>query len=128
MYAKKSNKINFQIKCHPAPDAFNPCEDLMGHWALRFPVWIISLSAVIGNLFVVIVISTSHFRLTVSKFLMCNLAIADLCIGIHLILIAVVDACSIGAYFNSAIDWQEGKILQRIINSICMHVIVFEVI
>lgn len=40
---------------------------------------------------------------------MCNLAIADLCIGIHLFLIAVVDACSIGAYFNSAIDWQEGK-------------------
>ncbi|KAJ8944702.1 hypothetical protein NQ314_009409 [Rhamnusium bicolor] len=97
------------VKCHPAPDAFNPCEDLMGNWALRIPVWFISLSAVIGNLFVVIVIATSHFRLTVSKFLMCNLAVADLCIGIHLLLIAVVDACSIGVYFNSAIDWQEGK-------------------
>jgi membrane protein CcdC involved in cytochrome C biogenesis len=80
----------------------------MGNWALRIPVWFISLSAVIGNLFVVIVISTSHFRLTVSKFLMCNLAVADLCIGIHLLLIAVVDACSIRAYFNYAIDWQEG--------------------
>ncbi|XP_023310361.1 lutropin-choriogonadotropic hormone receptor-like [Anoplophora glabripennis] len=98
-----------EVKCHPAPDAFNPCEDLMGNWALRVPVWFISLSAVIGNLFVVIVIATSHFRLTVSKFLMCNLAVADLCIGIHLLLIAVVDACSIGAYFNSAIDWQEGN-------------------
>ncbi|CAH1175795.1 unnamed protein product [Phaedon cochleariae] len=70
-----------EIKCHPSPDAFNPCEDLMGNWALRIPVWFISLSAVIGNLFVVIVISTSHFRLTVSKFLMCNLAIADLVAG-----------------------------------------------
>ncbi|XP_065169195.1 lutropin-choriogonadotropic hormone receptor-like isoform X3 [Atheta coriaria] len=96
-----------EVKCYPAPDAFNPCEDLMGNWGLRIPVWFISLSAIIGNLFVVIVIATSHFRLTVSKFLMCNLAAADLCIGIHLLLIAVVDACSIGAYFNYAIDWQE---------------------
>ncbi|KAF2881691.1 hypothetical protein ILUMI_24473 [Ignelater luminosus] len=80
----------------------------MGNWGLRIPVWFISLSAVIGNLFVVIVISTSHFRLTVSKFLMCNLAVADLCIGLHLFLIAVVDACSIRVYFNYAIDWQGG--------------------
>lgn len=81
----------------------------MGNWALRVPVWFIWFSAVIGNLFVVVVIATSHFRLTVSKFLMCNLAVADLCIGLHLLLIAGVDACSIGAYFNSAIDWQEGE-------------------
>lgn len=99
------------MKCHPAPDAFNPCEDLMGNWGLRIPVWFISLSAVIGNLFVVIVISTSHFRLTVSKFLMCNLAVADLCIGLHLFLIAIVDACSIRVYFNYAIDWQGGEYL-----------------
>ncbi|KAF5271761.1 hypothetical protein FQA39_LY08084 [Lamprigera yunnana] len=98
----------YEVKCQPSPDAFNPCEDLMGNWLLRVPVWFISLSAVIGNLFVIIVISTSHFRLTVSKFLMCNLAVADLCIGLHLFLIAIVDACSIGVYFNYAIDWQGG--------------------
>ncbi|CAH1280517.1 unnamed protein product, partial [Diabrotica balteata] len=38
-----------QVQCKPSPDAFNPCEDLMGNWALRVPVWFISLSAVIGN-------------------------------------------------------------------------------
>lgn len=103
-----------QVQCHPAPDAFNPCEDLMGNWALRIPVWFTSLSAVIGNLFVIIVISTSHFRLTVSKFLMCNLAAADFCIGLHLLLIAIVDACSIGVYFNYAIDWQEGKVMKKV--------------
>ncbi|KAF7271849.1 hypothetical protein GWI33_015326 [Rhynchophorus ferrugineus] len=97
-----------EVRCSPAPDAFNPCEDLMGNWILRVPVWIISHSAVIGNLFVLIVIGTSHFRITVSKFLMCNLAIADFCIGVHLLLLAGIDAHSIGAYFNWAIDWQEG--------------------
>ncbi|CAH1976289.1 unnamed protein product [Acanthoscelides obtectus] len=81
----------------------------MGNWALRIPVWIVASSACAGNLFVVLVIATSRFRLTVSKFLMCNLAAADLCIGLHLLLIAAVDACSIGAYFNYAIDWQEGN-------------------
>lgn len=100
--------VCLQVKCHPEPDAFNPCEDLMGNWALRIPVWFISLSAIIGNLLVVVVIVTSHFRLTVSKFLMVNLAIADLCIGIHLFLIAIVDSCSIGFYFNYAIYWQRG--------------------
>ncbi|KAK5647690.1 hypothetical protein RI129_002582 [Pyrocoelia pectoralis] len=99
----------YEVKCHPSPDAFNPCEDLMGNWILRVPVWFISFSAVIGNLFVIVVISTSHFRLTVSKFLMCNLAVADLCIGLHLLLIAIVDTCSIGVYFNYAIDWQRGN-------------------
>ncbi|CAG9863166.1 unnamed protein product [Phyllotreta striolata] len=108
-YCGELSRNYHEIKCDPIPDAFNPCEDLMGNWGLRVPVWFISFSAVIGNLFVVIVIATSHFRLTVSKFLMCNLAIADLCIGIHLLLTAAVDACSIGAYFNSAIDWQEGN-------------------
>ncbi|ERL88317.1 hypothetical protein D910_05704 [Dendroctonus ponderosae] len=39
---------------------------------------------------------------------MCNLAVADLCIGAHLLLLAGIDAHSIGSYFNFAIDWQEG--------------------
>nr|XP_022920931.1 lutropin-choriogonadotropic hormone receptor-like [Onthophagus taurus] len=103
------HKSYHEVKCDPVPDAFSPCEDLMGNWVLRISVWFISLSAVIGNLFVVVVIATSHFRLTVSKFLMCNLAIADLCIGIHLFLIAIEDACSIKVYFNYAINWQEGN-------------------
>uniref|UniRef100_A0AAR5QCW1 G-protein coupled receptors family 1 profile domain-containing protein n=1 Tax=Dendroctonus ponderosae TaxID=77166 RepID=A0AAR5QCW1_DENPD len=97
-----------EVECFPGPDAFNPCEDLMLNWGLRIPVWIIASSAVVGNLFVLMVISTSHFRFTVSKFLMCNLAVADLCIGAHLLLLAGIDAHSIGSYFNFAIDWQEG--------------------
>ncbi|XP_066142848.1 lutropin-choriogonadotropic hormone receptor-like isoform X2 [Euwallacea fornicatus] len=103
------HKVDFkEVHCNPIPDAFNPCEDLMGNWGLRVPVWIIAHSSVIGNLFVLIVIGTSQFRLSVSKFLMCNLAVADLCIGVHLLLLAGIDAHSIGAYFNFAIKWQEG--------------------
>ena len=50
----------------------------------------------------------SRFRMTVSKFLMCNLAFADLCMGLYLLLIAVEDVTTVGRYFNHAIQWQHG--------------------
>ncbi|KDR15184.1 Thyrotropin receptor [Zootermopsis nevadensis] len=96
------------VTCHPAPDAFNPCEDLMGNWGLRCAVWLVAVAALVGNLSVLLVLLSSRFRMTVAKFLMCNLALADLCMGIYLLLIACMDAHSIGAYFNHAIDWQSG--------------------
>ncbi|PSN36549.1 Follicle-stimulating hormone receptor [Blattella germanica] len=94
------------VLCRPSPDAFNPCEDLMGNWGLRGAVWVVALLALVGNLAVLVVLLSSRFRMTVPKLLMCNLAVADLCMGIYLILIAVMDAHSIGEYFNHAIDWQ----------------------
>ncbi|XP_068082077.1 lutropin-choriogonadotropic hormone receptor-like [Anabrus simplex] len=96
------------VRCMPQPDAFSPCEDLMGNWGLRAAVWFVALAAVFGNLAVLVVLLSSRFRMTVPKFLMCNLALADLCMGIYLLMIAIMDAISVGAYFNHAIDWQQG--------------------
>ncbi|XP_033608882.1 lutropin-choriogonadotropic hormone receptor isoform X2 [Cryptotermes secundus] len=96
------------VSCHPEPDAFNPCEDLMGNWGLRSAVWLVAVAALVGNLAVLLVLLSSRFHMTVPKLLMCNLALADLCMGIYLLLIACMDALSIGAYFNHAIDWQRG--------------------
>ena len=101
------------VVCHPEPDAFNPCEDLMGNWNLRVAVWLVAVAALVGNLAVLLVLLSSRFRMTVPKFLMCNLAFADFCMGIYLLLIACMDAKSIGAYFNHAIDWQIGKCFNR---------------
>lgn len=97
------------VKCFPVPDAFNPCEDLMGNWTLRVAVWIVAVAALLGNMAVLFVLLSSRFRLTVPKFLMCNLATADFCMGLYLLLIALMDARSIGQYFNHAIFWQRGK-------------------
>ncbi|XP_065339426.1 lutropin-choriogonadotropic hormone receptor-like isoform X2 [Cloeon dipterum] len=96
------------VKCSPTPDAFNPCEDLMGNWWLRVSSWLVVLAAVFGNLAVLVVLLSSRFRMTVPKFLMCNLAFADLCMGTYLLMIAAMDVHSMGIYFNYAIDWQEG--------------------
>lgn len=81
----------------------------MGNWGLRVAVWLVAILALFGNLAVLLVLLSSRFRMTVPKFLMCNLALADLCMGVYLLLIAIMDARSIGDYFNHAIDWQNGE-------------------
>lgn len=97
------------VNCRPAPDAFNPCEDIMGNWLLRVAVWFVVVAAIVGNLAVVVVLLSSRFRMTVPKFLMCNLAFADFCMGLYLLLIAAMDLHTLDVYFNFAIDWQTGK-------------------
>ncbi|XP_021109506.1 follicle-stimulating hormone receptor isoform X2 [Heterocephalus glaber] len=96
------------VTCFPKPDAFNPCEDIMGYNILRVLIWFISILAVTGNITVLVVLTTSQYKLTVPRFLMCNLAFADLCIGIYLLLIASVDVHTKSQYHNYAIDWQTG--------------------
>ncbi|KAA8583321.1 hypothetical protein FQN60_015867 [Etheostoma spectabile] len=97
-----------EVACAPVPDEFNPCEDIMGFGFLRVSVWFVSLLAVLGNVAVLLVLLTSHYKLSVSRFLMCHLAFADLCMGIYLLLIASVDLHTRAEYFNHAIDWQTG--------------------
>ncbi|XP_022360155.1 follicle-stimulating hormone receptor isoform X3 [Enhydra lutris kenyoni] len=96
------------VTCSPKPDAFNPCEDIMGYDILRVLIWFISILAVTGNIVVLMTLTTSQYKLTVPRFLMCNLAFADLCIGIYLLLIASVDIYTKSQYHNYAIDWQTG--------------------
>nr|XP_004649423.2 thyrotropin receptor isoform X2 [Jaculus jaculus] len=99
---------NEDMVCTPKPDEFNPCEDIMGYKFLRIVVWLVSLLALLGNTFVLFILLTSHYKLTVPRFLMCNLAFADLCMGIYLLLIASVDLYTHSEYYNHAIDWQTG--------------------
>ncbi|XP_040905133.1 lutropin-choriogonadotropic hormone receptor-like [Toxotes jaculatrix] len=99
---------NPYVKCTPNPDAFNPCEDLLGFPFLRCLTWIITVFAVTGNLAVLVILLISHHKLTISRFLMCNLAFADLCMGLYLMLIAFMDHYSRHEYYNHATDWQTG--------------------
>ncbi|TKS85431.1 Lutropin-choriogonadotropic hormone receptor [Collichthys lucidus] len=96
------------VKCTPKPDAFNPCEDLLGFSFLRCLTWIITVFAVTGNLAVLVILLISKHKLTISRFLMCNLAVADLCMGLYLMLIAFMDYHSRHKYYNHATDWQTG--------------------
>uniref|UniRef100_A0A7N4NV15 Lutropin-choriogonadotropic hormone receptor n=1 Tax=Sarcophilus harrisii TaxID=9305 RepID=A0A7N4NV15_SARHA len=97
------------LRCAPEPDAFNPCEDIMGYDFLRVLIWLINLLAIMGNFTVLLVLLTSHYKMTVPRFLMCNLSFADFCMGLYLLLIASVDSKTKGQYHNHAIDWQTGS-------------------
>uniref|UniRef100_A0AAR5Q9I7 G-protein coupled receptors family 1 profile domain-containing protein n=2 Tax=Dendroctonus ponderosae TaxID=77166 RepID=A0AAR5Q9I7_DENPD len=96
------------VQCTPDPNALNPCEDIMGFIWLRNSVWFVVILAVVGNVAVVVVIWFSNTEVNVSRFLICNLALADLCMGLYLMLIASMDYHSVGTYFNFAYDWQYG--------------------
>ncbi|XP_047533493.1 lutropin-choriogonadotropic hormone receptor-like [Vanessa atalanta] len=97
-----------EVACTPLPDALNPCEDVMGWSWLRASVWFVITAAVVGNIAVLLVLLTNHTELTVPRFLMCHLAFSDLCTGLYLFMIAVVDLRSYGEFFNYAYDWQYG--------------------
>ncbi|XP_055479057.1 lutropin-choriogonadotropic hormone receptor [Psammomys obesus] len=97
------------LQCAPEPDAFNPCEDIVGYAFLRVLIWLINILAILGNLTVLLVLLTSRYKLTVPRFLMCNLSFADFCMGLYLLLIASVDSQTKGQYYNHAIDWQTGS-------------------
>ncbi|XP_009559608.1 thyrotropin receptor isoform X3 [Cuculus canorus] len=99
---------NEDVICTPEPDEFNPCEDIMGYQFLRIVVWFVNLLAILGNVFVLFILLTSHYKLTVPRFLMCNLAFADFCMGLYLLLIASVDLHTRSEYYNHAIEWQTG--------------------
>lgn len=70
--------------------------------------------AVFGNTAVIVVIFSHQSEFTVPKFLMLNLAVADLCMGLYLMLVAIQDLRSMGEYFNYAFAWQYGNILTLI--------------
>ncbi|XP_066467993.1 follicle-stimulating hormone receptor-like [Tiliqua scincoides] len=101
-------KEEVQVTCFPEPDAFNPCEDIMGYNILRVLIWFINILAIMGNFVVLVILISSQYKLTVPRFLMCNLAFADLCTGIYLLLIAIKDVQTKSQYYNYAIDWQTG--------------------
>ncbi|XP_061612975.1 follicle-stimulating hormone receptor [Phyllopteryx taeniolatus] len=99
---------DYDPTCSPAPDDFNPCEDIMSGAPLRALIWVVSVLALLGNAVVLLVLLGSASKLTVPRFLMCHLAFADLCMGVYLLVIAAMDALTRGRYHNHAIDWQTG--------------------
>ena len=68
--------------------------------------------AVFGNTAVIVVLFSHQSEFTVPKFLMLNLSVADLCMGLYLMLVAIQDLRSMGEYFNYAFAWQYGIMRQ----------------
>ncbi|XP_074547008.1 thyrotropin receptor-like isoform X2 [Halichoeres trimaculatus] len=96
------------LSCTPLPDTLNPCEDVMSQGFLRVLVWVVSLLAISANFLVMFILLTSRQKLSVTRFLVANLAFADFCMGIYLLLLASVDLYTRSRYHQYAIAWQTG--------------------
>jgi hypothetical protein len=86
-YVKEEN-------CYPQKDEFSSCDDLMRHSVLQFLIWLIGITAFLGN------ILTIFYRLKYDRkrlnlgfgIFVTNLAVADFLMAIYLIIIAVADS------------------------------------
>ncbi|KAF6216165.1 hypothetical protein GE061_000504 [Apolygus lucorum] len=86
----------------------NNCDDLITSKWVKGSVWVVLLIALIGNVLVLIIVTLSRSEKTVARFLTGNLAFADLCMAVYLILLATMDAISSKTYYNYAHLWQQG--------------------
>lgn len=100
------NGADKPLECTPEPDPFFPCDELMEFVPLRVGVWLVFLLALLGNAAVIAVIFVSKTKMDVSRFLICNLAFADLCMGVYLGLLAIVDLSTRGNFKKFAVEWQ----------------------
>ncbi len=99
-----------EVVCKPAETPLTPCQNLMHPWALRVAIWAVWVIALLGNITVLFVGIVSKEKLEPSEFLVCNLAFADLCMGLYLVFLATVDVRTFGSgtFYQSALDWQLG--------------------
>ncbi|KAL3985913.1 7 transmembrane receptor (rhodopsin family) protein [Acanthocheilonema viteae] len=97
------------IQCTPMPNALNPCEDVIGYDFLRWAIWFVWISAIVGNVGVWIVLcQIRQKRMQVHYFFMANLSTADLLTGVYLGILATVDYKTSNEYYNYAVAWQTG--------------------
>lgn len=94
------------LACSPRPTVFTPCEDLFEELWLRIAAWMVALLALSGNITVILVIVFGKAKMDNTRFLVLNLAIADLCLGIYLLILCILDVATRGEFSVVALDWQ----------------------
>ena len=99
--------------CLPEPDQFSSCENLIRLPALKVFMWILGLSALLGNGYVVVMrmIPTSskskkRDMARVQDTMVGHLAIADSLMGLYMIIIASADVYYRNQYAYFAEEWQ----------------------
>ncbi|XP_071964993.1 uncharacterized protein [Antedon mediterranea] len=96
--------------CTPEADEFSSCADLMRHQALRVFVWILGLSAFIGNFCVVLWRFKNKQKNKVQGYLIQNLAVSDFFMGIYLLVIASADIYYRDSYVVYANQWRNSRL------------------
>ena len=80
----------------------------MKNKTLQICIWILGILALLGNLLVIIWRALDKEENRVQSFLLTNLAVADLLMGVYLLTIAIMDLRWQGEYFKHDIEWRSG--------------------
>ena len=96
------------VRCISPKDEFSSCSDLMKNKGVQICVWILGLTALVGNLLVILLRVFVKEDNKVHSFLLTNLAISDLLMGVYLLIIAFKDVQWQGEYFKHDVNWRLG--------------------
>ena len=96
------------VRCISPKDEFSSCSDLMKNKGVQICVWILGLTALVGNLLVILMRVFVKEDNKVHSFLLTNLAISDLLMGVYLLVIAIKDVQWQGEYFKHDVNWRSG--------------------
>ncbi|XP_033756241.1 uncharacterized protein LOC117338985 [Pecten maximus] len=95
--------------CFAPKESISSCSNLVGLGVLRVFLWIIGITAVVGNIFVIIyrtIIDRKHIKKSYSMFVI-NLSISDFLMGVYMLIIAAVDTHYSGRYVSYDKTWRE---------------------
>ena len=112
-----TSELGTVTECLPEPDQFSSCKDLIRIPLLKIFMWILGLSALIGNSYVVItrLMPTrggvkKRAMAQVQDTMVSNLAVADCIMGFYMIIIASADVHYRDIYAHYAQSWQTSVI------------------
>lgn len=92
--------------CEPRTDGISSLAHLLDNYVLRISVWIVAAVACFGNLLVLVGRILFHGQNEVHSFYIKNLALADLLMGIYLVIIAYHDVMYRGEYIRHDYFWR----------------------
>ncbi|XP_031559295.1 uncharacterized protein LOC116295583 [Actinia tenebrosa] len=100
------------LTCKSPSSAFSSCDNLMKNKTLQICIWILGILAFVGNIGVIIWRLIVKERNRVHSFLLTNLAISDLMMGVYLLMIAIKDLEWRGVYFKNDLQWRSSRVCQ----------------
>ncbi|XP_038050981.1 CUB and sushi domain-containing protein 1-like [Patiria miniata] len=99
----------------PQPPLFM-CSELMPRMVLKVFMWILGISALVGNIYVMVwrcrERTEGRESRVVLSFLVFNLAVSDALMGLYMLIIACADAYFGKSYFTVSMEWRTSPMCQ----------------
>ena len=99
------------VQCTSRDDiSFSSCHKLLRNNVIKYSIWILGIMAFAGNLIVIVWRSIAKDTSRVTSLLLTNLAVADLLMGVYMLIIAYKDIEWDGVYYKHDVSWRAGEL------------------